>query len=99
MAVCAGKEDAGQAGRFQQYCNAVVREAGLRRNEIIDSIRLYGSPDTLYIGGGTPSVLPLDVFRNMAAGIGKEVFRDEGHRYEEFTVEVNPDDICAGKGK
>lgn len=96
VAVCAGKEDAGQTGRFQKYCNAVVREAGLRRDEIIDSIRLYGSPDTLYIGGGTPSVLPLDVFRNMAAGIGKEVFGDEGHRYEEFTVEVNPDDICAG---
>lgn len=96
MAVCAGKEDAGQPGRFQNYCEAIVREAALRKDEILDSVRLQGSPDTLYIGGGTPSVLPLDVFGAMVRGIGREVFGDEAHRYGEFTVEVNPDDVCKG---
>ncbi|MGN1232960.1 MAG: radical SAM family heme chaperone HemW, partial [Candidatus Cryptobacteroides sp.] len=96
VAVCAGKEDAGQPEKFQQYCDAVVREAALRRNEILDSVRLQGSPDTLYIGGGTPSVLPLDMFGAMVRGIGRVVFGDECHRYGEFTVEVNPDDICRG---
>lgn len=94
VAVCAGREDAGQPGRFVHYCEAVVREASLRRNEILDSVRLHGSPDTLYIGGGTPSVLPPDVFGTLVRGIGREVYGDGSHRYEEFTVEVNPDDIC-----
>ncbi|MGM9740111.1 MAG: radical SAM family heme chaperone HemW [Candidatus Cryptobacteroides sp.] len=96
VAVCAGKEDVGQPGRFQHYCEAVVREATLRRNEILDSVRLQGSPDTLYIGGGTPSVLPLDVFGTLVRGIGRDVYGDECHRYGEFTVEVNPDDVCRG---
>ena len=96
MAVCAGKEDAGQTGRFEHYCDAVVREAALRRDEIMDSVRLHGSPNTLYIGGGTPSVLPPVVFTRLVRGIGREVFGDECHRYDEFTVEVNPDDICRG---
>lgn len=96
MAVCAGKEDAGQTGRLEHYCDAVVREAALRRDEIMDSVRLHGSPNTLYIGGGTPSVLPPVVFTRLVRGIGREVFGDECHRYDEFTVEVNPDDICRG---
>jgi oxygen-independent coproporphyrinogen-3 oxidase len=46
--------------------------------------------NTLYFGGGTPSVLPLSVFRRI-----REALDAAGHGgpYEEFTVEVNPDDI------
>ena len=47
------------------------------------------SPDTLYIGGGTPSVLPLAVLERIVRALGPAT-------YEEFTVEVNPDDIVAG---
>ena len=46
--------------------------------------------NTLYIGGGTPSVLPLSVFTRIVktlAGIG------HGGPFDEFTVEVNPEDI------
>ncbi|MBO4922792.1 MAG: coproporphyrinogen III oxidase family protein [Bacteroidales bacterium] len=47
------------------------------------------SPDTLYIGGGTPSVLPLAVLERIVGALGPATYR-------EFTVEVNPDDIVAG---
>ena len=47
------------------------------------------SPDTLYIGGGTPSVLPLAVLERIVRALGPATYR-------EFTVEVNPDDIVAG---
>ena len=47
------------------------------------------SPDTLYIGGGTPSVLPLVILERIVRALGPAT-------YEEFTVEVNPDDVVAG---
>jgi len=47
------------------------------------------SPDTLYIGGGTPSVLPLAVLERIIGALGPATYR-------EFTVEVNPDDVVAG---
>ena len=50
---------------------------------------LQTSPDSLYIGGGTPSVLPLAVLERIVRALGPATYR-------EFTVEVNPDDIVAG---
>ena len=41
---------------------------------------------TLYIGGGTPSLLPLESMRRLTEAIGTSGL-------EEFTVEVNPEDI------
>ena len=49
-----------------------------------------GSVNTLYIGGGTPSVLPLSVFEHVVGALRDHGF---GGPYDEFTVEVNPDDI------
>ena len=46
--------------------------------------------NTLYIGGGTPSVLPLSVFESI---IGALKCAGHGGPFDEFTVEVNPDDI------
>lgn len=42
--------------------------------------------DSLYIGGGTPSLLDMDSLREMVGALGA---RPKG----EFTIEVNPDDI------
>ncbi len=66
------------------FADALVREVRLRADEITDDI------NTLYIGGGTPSVLPLSVFERLL-----EALRETGHGgpYDEFTVEVNPEDI------
>jgi len=70
------------AQQFQAYADAVCAEAQRRRGEI-DATR---SLNTLYIGGGTPSVLPLALLRQMAAQLMTGGFI-------EFTIEVNPEDI------
>ena len=70
------------AQQFQAYADAVCAEAQRRRGEI-DATR---SLNTLYIGGGTPSVLPLSLLRQMAAQLMTGGFI-------EFTIEVNPEDI------
>lgn len=44
-------------------------------------------PTTLYIGGGTPSILPIQQVRRIVEALPT---------VEEFTVEVNPDDIVKG---
>lgn len=49
-----------------------------------------GDVNTLYIGGGTPSVLPLSVLERIVGALDLNGF---GGPYDEFTVEVNPDDI------
>ena len=91
--LCAGKELPENRELYDRYAQAVVNEAASRRRETLEAICHHGSPDTLYIGGGTPSVLPLSVLSRIVSGIGESVWDDPGHRYEEFTVEVNPEDI------
>lgn len=75
------------------FCSAIEKEALSRKSDIISS----GLPDTLYIGGGTPSVLSpfhlsrirdaVDAARGTVHGPGG------GLSWDEFTVEVNPEDI------
>ena len=69
---------------FRQFADALVAEVKLRGSEFTTQ------NNTLYIGGGTPSVLPLRVFRRLLSAL-----EDVGccGPYEEFTVEVNPEDI------
>lgn len=66
------------------FCDAVCREAEARRGEICRA----SEPRTLYFGGGTPSLLPLDIIRRIADAVA-------AGPYEEFTVEVNPEDIVS----
>ena len=70
--------------KFGLFAQALSCEAALRAGEITDEV------NTLYIGGGTPSVLPLDVFSRLL-----NVLEEHGlkGRFREFTVEVNPEDI------
>ena len=69
---------------FGKFADALVREIRLRADEITDEV------NTLYIGGGTPSVLPLYVYERIL-----EELKSLGHGgpFDEFTVEVNPEDI------
>ncbi|MDO5321666.1 MAG: radical SAM family heme chaperone HemW [Bacteroidia bacterium] len=76
--VCKGRE----AGMMAAYADGVCREIDARRQEIENTRSL----NTLYAGGGTPSVLPLALLRKIVDHIG-------GAPFEEFTVEVNPEDI------
>ena len=79
--VCRGR-DADAVGR---YCSEVCAEIDIRRDEIEKTLGC----NTLYIGGGTPSVLPLSVLEAIVGRL------DYGP-YDEFTVEVNPEDVVDG---
>ncbi len=94
---------------FEAYSEAVRKEIESRHEEI----DAESSVNTLYIGGGTPSVLPLDVLsgivhalavsgRQPDLGDTQPQRSEDGLRrvrtasrkcWEEFTVEVNPEDI------
>ena len=101
---CKGRDEAAVA----RWADEVCEEIAARREEIESTLDL----DTLYIGGGTPSVLPLSVLQRILdqlntlrdgqrAGLAPQengavspgIVRPQGHRYSEFTIEVNPEDI------
>ena len=69
---------------FGNFAEALAAEVMLRSDEITDQV------NTLYIGGGTPSVLPLSAFSRLL-----DALSSIGHAgaFDEFTVEVNPEDI------
>lgn len=68
---------------FEKYTECLLGEIALRKAEITDSLGL----NTLYIGGGTPSVLPLSCLKKIVdalSGFGP---------FCEFTIELNPEDV------
>lgn len=67
---------------FVQWTEDICAEIGARRAEIADTL----SVNTLYIGGGTPSVLPPECLGRIVDTLGYGP-------YDEFTVEVNPEDL------
>lgn len=69
----------------ERYVGAVIAEAGLRRDELS-----HESVSTLYLGGGTPSQLPIALLQRLVLGLRDE-FDLSG--LEEFTIEANPDDV------
>ena len=70
------------------YVEAVIAEARLR------AVELRGEQvTTLYLGGGTPSQLPLPLLERLVDGLS-DVLDLSG--VEEFTVEANPDDVTIG---
>ena len=56
-----------------EYPGAVLREIDKREKEIANNVSAsaLAGADTLYIGGGTPSVLPLDALRTIVDRLGK----------------------------
>ncbi|MDD3242641.1 MAG: radical SAM family heme chaperone HemW [Eubacteriales bacterium] len=67
------------------YVDAVLREAEMRRAQ-------WGSfaPDTIFWGGGTPSLLPVKEFVRLTKGLGEVL---DLSRVREFTLEANPGTI------
>ena len=83
---CRRSEDAHkQQELIDKYSIALDQEIRARKDDIN---RVFASNDvnTLYVGGGTPSVMPLYVFERLILALGRSEF-------SEFTVEVNPEDI------
>ena len=72
-------------GEFaDRYVDALLKEFVLRRAEISEPVT------TLYIGGGTPSLLPRLSLKRLVEGIETAV---GGLAIEEFTIEANPEQI------
>ena len=64
------------------YVDAICAEVKDRWSELLAAT----DPRTLYIGGGTPSLLPVEDVGEMVSALPET-------EYGEFTVEVNPEDI------
>lgn len=71
---------------YDRYVEALLGEIDRRKSEF-DATK---DVNTLYIGGGTPSVMPLPLLCRVV-----EALKDEsGSRdFDEFTVELNPEDV------
>lgn len=67
-----------------RYISALEKEIIRRKNYIRES------PKTIYIGGGTPSLLSVSQLDRLVSSLHRNFSFQE---LEEFTVEVNPDDI------
>ncbi len=93
-----------QVETMEQYVHSLLCEARLRATEISNPLLSKIDGDggsitttkdthfsTLYLGGGTPSVLPINLLTTLITGLGDII--DLSH-VEEFTIEVNPDDIA-----
>lgn len=88
---------------FNEYADAVIAEIRDRRKELEMNMSAQDAVNTLYIGGGTLSVLPLDVLSRIVGAVSPterlslvtepvEVTTPT-ELFDEFTVEVNPEDI------
>lgn len=71
---------------YDRYVEALLGEIDSRKSEF-DATR---DVNTLYIGGGTPSVMPLPLLCRVV-----EALKDESgsRNFDEFTVELNPEDV------
>lgn len=83
--ICHG-DDTPEVHKFLSF---LIEEIRRRRTSLEEARR--SSPHTLYMGGGTPSVLRAEDVKTIVRALGYD-------DYEEFTIEVNPDDIV-GKGE
>lgn len=67
---------------WPRYVDALCSEFSYRLNELAWPLR------TVYVGGGTPSLMPEAEFSRFC-----RFLRPYMHDVEEFTIEVNPDDV------
>lgn len=78
------------AADWDVLSDALLGELSERVTELSDV------PDTLYIGGGTPSLMPAESFAKLIAGV-RSIVGINGDNLSEFTLEVNPEDVCPEK--
>lgn len=71
---------------YGRYLKALLKETGCREREIAETAGV----NTLYIGGGTPSVLPLPLLCRIAEACKEAAVTAA---FDEFTVELNPEDV------
>ena len=66
------------------FIKSISQELKLRKSE------LNFHDSTLYIGGGTPSLIPPQFYYDLIRELQSQIEKDS---WEEFTLEVNPEDI------
>lgn len=71
---------------YDRYVEALLGEIDSRKSDFDATMDV----NTLYIGGGTPSVMPLPLLCRVV-----EALKDESgsRNFDEFTVELNPEDV------
>jgi oxygen-independent coproporphyrinogen-3 oxidase len=69
---------------IDQFTKAIIQEIEIQKNYLSTPI------ETLYFGGGTPSLLPMDDFHKILDKLSSVYSLDPDI---EFTIEANPDDI------
>src|ERR1700744_4746539 len=75
--------------RKNDFIAALLKEIALRKDYIV------GEPvETIYFGGGTPSLLAPDELDRLMEGVSKHFILSQT---AEVTLETNPDDISAGQ--
>ena len=75
-------------GNIEAYVESVVSEISLRAKRW-DNTEF----NTLYLGGGTPSVLKKSQLQKIVGAIRKNLNCTSG--WDEATIEVNPEDVSA----
>lgn len=74
-----------RTGELDPYARSLVDELRLRKGELgMEPVK------TVYLGGGTPSMLPPATLASLVEGVRREVSLDS---VEEFTIEANPEDV------
>lgn len=73
--------------RSMRVVTAILEEARIRISELADPV------ETIYIGGGTPSLLPPDVLSELLDGIAGTI---DLSNVREWTFEANPEDVTHG---
>lgn len=74
---------------WEMITHALLNELSERMNELPPTL------ESLYIGGGTPSLIPPEIFESFIKGL-KVMILHSGKRFDpgmEFTIEVNPEDV------
>ena len=75
-------------GKAEAVVNSIIKEIGFRSSEMKEEVQ------TIYFGGGTPSILATVAIENMLDAIKTNYSISSN---PEITLEANPDDITAEK--
>lgn len=73
-----------QTKYIERFTNALLMEMEIQKNYLSAPI------ETVYFGGGTPSLLPMDAFHKIVEKLRATFYFND---QVEFTIEANPDDI------
>ena len=74
-----------KTGKRKEFAEKILKEIGLRRDFISDR-----NVDTIYFGGGTPSLLDPKDLGKIISEVKNSFSLDDDH---EITLEANPDDL------